>query len=63
MSKEETTPGGLLSKVAKVCAQPHGQLDGARFKPGRRSRRASYSKQMLKEMIERKRQQRLRAPA
>ena len=52
MSKEETTPGGLLSKVVRFVKNPTvnwTELDSVQ------DRESQYSKQMLKEMIERKR--------
>ena len=53
MSKEETTPGGLLSKVVRFVKNPTvnwQELDSLQD-----DRESQYSKQMLKEMIERKR--------
>lgn len=52
MSKEETTPGGLLSKMVRFVKNPTvnwTELDSVQ------DRESQYSKQMLKEMIERKR--------
>ena len=53
MSKEETTPGGLLSKMVRFVRNPTTnwtELDSLQ-----EDRESQYSKQMLKEMIERKR--------
>ncbi|NMM86961.1 hypothetical protein B2J88_21765 [Rhodococcus sp. SRB_17] len=53
MSKEEASPGGLLSKVVRFVRNPTvnwGDLDSIDA-----DRESQYSKQMLKEMIERKR--------
>ena len=53
MSKEESSPGGLLSKVVRFVRNPTVQwteLDSLT-----EDRESQYSKQMLKEMIERKR--------
>ncbi|MHA7602081.1 STAS domain-containing protein [Alicycliphilus sp. T452] len=53
MSKDDTTPGGLLSKVVKFVRNPTvswSDLDAIDT-----DRESQYSKQMLKEMIERKR--------
>ena len=53
MSKEETPPGGLLSKMVRFVRNPTvnwTELDSAAD-----ARESQYSKQMLKEMIERKR--------
>ena len=53
MSKEETPPGGLLSKMVKFVRNPTvnwSDLDSLEA-----DRDSQYSKQMLKEMIERKR--------
>lgn len=53
MSKEETTPGGLLSKMVRFVRNPTTnwtELDSLQD-----DRESQYSKQMLKEMIERKR--------
>ncbi|MFT4243608.1 MAG: STAS domain-containing protein [Acidovorax sp.] len=52
MTKEETNPGGLLSKVVRFVKNPTvswQELDSLD------DRESQYSKQMLKEMIERKR--------
>lgn len=51
--KEDTAPGGLFSKVVRFVKNPTtnwADLDGQESE-----RESSYSKQMLKEMIERKR--------
>ena len=53
MSKEDTPPGGLLSKVVRFVRNPTvnwTDLDGIEAE-----RESQYSKQVLKEMIERKR--------
>ena len=53
MSKEETSPGGLLSKMVRFVRNPTvnwTDLDNLEAE-----RESQYSKQMLKEMIERKR--------
>ncbi len=53
MGKEETSPGGLLSKVVRFVRNPTvnwGDLDSIDA-----DRESQYSKQVLKEMIERKR--------
>ena len=53
MSKEDTPPGGLLSKVVRFVRNPTvswTDLDGIEA-----DRESQYSKQVLKEMIERKR--------
>ena len=51
--KDDSGPGGLLSRVVRFVRNPgsgFGENDGAET-----DRESSYSKQMLKEMIERKR--------
>ncbi|RZJ15151.1 MAG: STAS domain-containing protein [Acidovorax sp.] len=53
MSKEETTPGGLLSKVVRFVKNP--TVNWTELDSGLNDRESQYSKQMLKEMIERKR--------
>ena len=53
MSKEETTPGGLLSKVVRFVKNP--TVNWAELDSIQNDRESQYSKQMLKEMIERKR--------
>lgn len=53
MSKEESSPGGLLSKMVRFVRNPTvnwSELDSIEA-----DRESQYSKQMLKEMIERKR--------
>ena len=52
MSKDDTSGGGLLSKVVKFVRSPGSGWTDAEQDSGQES---SYSKQMLKEMIERKR--------
>src|SRR4051812_351260 len=52
MSKDDTGGGGLLSKVVKFVRSPGSGWTDAEQDSGQES---SYSKQMLKEMIERKR--------
>ncbi|MBV7428670.1 MULTISPECIES: STAS domain-containing protein [unclassified Acidovorax] len=53
MSKEETTPGGLLSKVVRFVRNP--TVNWTELDSAQNDRESQYSKQMLKEMIERKR--------
>lgn len=53
MSKEETTPGGLLSKVVRFVRNP--TVNWTELDSIQGDRESQYSKQMLKEMIERKR--------
>ena len=53
MSKEETTPGGLLSKVVRFVRNP--TVNWTELDSIQADRESHYSKQMLKEMIERKR--------
>jgi hypothetical protein len=53
MSKEETTPGGLLSKVVRFVKNP--TVNWTELDSINDDRESQYSKQMLKEMIERKR--------
>ena len=53
MSKEETTPGGLLSKVVRFVKNP--TVNWTELDSIQDDRESQYSKQMLKEMIERKR--------
>ncbi|MFN7156905.1 MAG: STAS domain-containing protein [Acidovorax sp.] len=53
MSKEETTPGGLLSKVVRFVKNP--TVNWTELDSIQNDRDSQYSKQMLKEMIERKR--------
>lgn len=53
MSKEETTPGGLLSKVVRFVKNP--TVNWTELDSMQDDRESQYSKQMLKEMIERKR--------
>ena len=53
MSKEETSPGGLLSKVVRFVRNPTVNWTELDSLPD--DRESQYSKQMLKEMIERKR--------
>src|SRR3989344_1580135 len=53
MSKEETTPGGLLSKVVRLVKNP--TVNWTELDSIQDDRESQYSKQMLKEMIERKR--------
>ena len=53
MSKEETTPGGLLSKVVRFVKNP--TVNWTELDSALNDRESQYSKQMLKEMIERKR--------
>lgn len=51
MPKDDTERGGLLSKVVRFVRNPGSGWDGSEQDAGE----SSYSKQMLKEMIERKR--------
>lgn len=53
MSKEEPTPGGLLSKVVRFVRNP--TVNWTELDSIQGDRESQYSKQMLKEMIERKR--------
>lgn len=53
MSKEEIPPGGLLSKVVRFVKNP--TVNWAQLDSIQDDRESQYSKQMLKEMIERKR--------
>ena len=53
MSKQETIPGGLLGKVARLVRSPAGSWTEPDSLQD--DRESQYSKQMLKEMIERKR--------
>lgn len=53
MSKEDTTPGGLLSKVVRFVKNP--TVNWTELDSIQDDRESQYSKQMLKEMIERKR--------
>jgi len=53
MSKDEAPPGGLLSKVVKFVRNP--TVNWADLDTLDTDRDSQYSKQMLKEMIERKR--------
>ena len=53
MSKEESNPGGLLSKVVRFVKNPTVNWTEIDSLP--EDRESQYSKQMLKEMIERKR--------
>ena len=53
MSKEDTNPGGLLSKVVRFVKNP--TVNWAEIDSLPDDRESQYSKQMLKEMIERKR--------
>ena len=53
MSKEETPPGGLLSKVVRFVRNP--TVNWTELDSIQDDRESQYSKQMLKEMIERKR--------
>lgn len=53
MSKDETTPGGLLSKVVRFVKNP--TVNWTELDSLQDDRESQYSKQMLKEMIERKR--------
>lgn len=52
MPKDETAPGGLLSRVVRFVRNPSSGFNDDASDTDRES---SYSKQMLKEMIERKR--------
>src|SRR5918993_1626370 len=51
-SKDDSAPGGLLSRVVRFVKSPASNWNDAEVETDRES---SYSKQMLKEMIERKR--------
>ena len=53
MSKEESTPRGLLSKVVRFVKNP--TVNWTELDSLQDDRESQYSKQMLKEMIERKR--------
>ncbi len=53
MAKDETTPGGLFSKVVKFVRNPSTNWTELDTKES--DRESAYSKQALKEMIERKR--------
>ena len=53
MSKEESTPGGLLSKVVRFVRNP--TVNWTELDSIQDDKESQYSKQMLKEMIERKR--------
>ena len=53
MSKDETPPGGLLSKVVRFVRNP--TINWTELDSIQDDRESQYSKQMLKEMIERKR--------
>ena len=53
MSKEESSPGGLLSKVVRFVRNP--TVNWTELDSIQEDRDSQYSKQMLKEMIERKR--------
>ena len=53
MSKEEIPPGGLLSKVVRFVKNP--TVNWTELDSIQDDRESQYSKQMLKEMIERKR--------
>ncbi|MCW5219979.1 hypothetical protein D5041_09385 [Verminephrobacter aporrectodeae subsp. tuberculatae] len=53
MSKEDSTPGGLLSKVVRFVRNP--TTDWRSLNTLQDDKESLYSKQMLKEMIERKR--------
>ena len=53
MSKEEPTPAGLLSKVVRFVRNP--TVNWTELDSLQDDRESQYSKQMLKEMIERKR--------
>ena len=53
MSKEETQPTGLLSKVVRFVRNP--TVNWTDLDSIEADRESQYSKQMLKEMIERKR--------
>ena len=53
MSKEESSPGGLLSKVVRFVRNP--TVNWTELDTLESDRESQYSKQMLKEMIERKR--------
>lgn len=53
MSKEESSPGGLLSKVVRFVRNP--TVNWTDLDTIETDRESQYSKQMLKEMLERKR--------
>ncbi|MGE4329517.1 STAS domain-containing protein [Diaphorobacter sp.] len=53
MSKEPTSPGGLLSKMVRFVRNP--TVNWSDLDAQEEMRESQYSKQMLKEMIERKR--------
>lgn len=53
MSKEETPPGGLLSKMVRFVRNP--TVNWTELDSVEDAKESQYSKQMLKEMIERKR--------
>src|SRR3989338_11158196 len=53
MSKEETTPGGLVAKVVRFVKNP--TVNWTELDSVQEDKESQYSKQMLKEMIERKR--------
>jgi anti-anti-sigma regulatory factor len=53
MSKEESSPGGLLSKVVRFVRNP--TVNWTELDTLESDRESQYSKQMLKEMVERKR--------
>ncbi|MDE2607242.1 MAG: hypothetical protein KGL68_15100, partial [Burkholderiales bacterium] len=52
-TKDDSAPGGLLSRVVRFVRNPTSGFNEAEGGDG--DRESSYSKQMLKEMIERKR--------
>ena len=52
--KDDSAPGGLLSRVVRFVKSP-GATWGEGGSETETDRESSYSKQMLKEMIERKR--------
>jgi len=52
-SKDDSAPGGLLSRVVRFVRNPASGFNEGEGNDG--DRESSYSKQMLKEMIERKR--------
>ena len=49
MSKEESTPGGLLSKVVRFVRNP--TVNWTELDSIQEDKESQYSKQMLKEMI------------
>ena len=53
MTKEDSTPGGLLSKVVRFVRNP--TVNWSELDTIDADRESQYSKQVLKEMIERKR--------